>query len=548
MSDENFHIELDDDPAEATANEPAFDADSLLVTPALQQRIDLIEHLIDFGRQIIVMVGPSGIGKTNMLHVVANCEHDNWERLHLRGGPTLNAKALAARLNGDIGAEKPASDELDIQLDMLRRRMVAIQRGGHLPVLFLDDADLLPMDAVQFIVELAHTDDPEAELHVVMTATTGRSALVDDLQRLVPNHAPVHVVELPKFNDAQTRALVQKLAETNGHADPVAFADERIAEIQAESAGIPERIQVLARQQLLAAAGAAAPTAPRRKFTLRINPKLVAALGLMGAVVATGYWWAGRPAPPTPGGPHSFNEPQAPVNAPAPVNDAPPPPAAAPAQPLRPGEIAVPLPPPADAAPPAAGGPAPGVPAPAASVTATPLPPPAAAPTEPAANAAPSPEPAKNTVERAPETPEHRQPPPAEPAATSAEKKSATEKKKQRANVQKGAMAAKTAKTKDAPAPTVPSVIAKAAPGTQVIQLFGLRDRTKAQRFIEAHGIGGSASIVASSLNGSPLYVVTYGQYPSRKAAQQALSALPADLKALKPWIRSAASLAGGTP
>ena len=42
MSDESYHIALDDDPDETTANEPAFDADSLLVTPALQQRIDLI--------------------------------------------------------------------------------------------------------------------------------------------------------------------------------------------------------------------------------------------------------------------------------------------------------------------------------------------------------------------------------------------------------------------------------------------------------------------------------------------------------------------------
>ena len=540
MPDEILQIDLGDDRNEAAGDAP-FDADSLLITPALQQRIDLVEHLIEFGRQIIVMVGPSGIGKTNLLQVISNCEHENWLRLHYRGGPTLNAKTFAARLDLDLAADKPESDEIDIHLDVLRRRLLGLHRGGQLPVLFLDDADLLPMDAVQFVVDLAHTDDPETELHIVMTATAGRTALVDDLQRLVPNHAPVHVVELPRFNEAQTRALIEKLAEANAHPTPEAFADEKADEIHAASDGVPERIQVLTRQQLVTVTHEAPPTPLGPRFKLRVNPKFVAALGLMGAVVATGYWYAGRPLPPVSDGPHSLNVPPATGSVAVPISPAPtqnPIPSPEPA--LPPGQIAVPLPP-----PPPSGGTPPGVPAPEASVTPTPLP----APPAPAIGA-PMPAP---TLESAPVKQ-------AEAPATAKSASIAAKRNEHRSKSVSDGESARTALKKEPPlrkgtvpakapgAASGPSGIAKLAPGTQVIQLFGSRDRAKAKRFIDTRGLADEAMIVASSLNGSPLYLVVYGQYSSRKAAQQALANLPAEIKSLKPWIRSAASLHAAAP
>ena len=38
---------------------------------------------------------------------------------------------------------------------------------------------------------------------------------------------------------------------------------------------------------------------------------------------------------------------------------------------------------------------------------------------------------------------------------------------------------------------------------------------------------------------GKPLYVVTYGSFPNRNAATQAIKSLPAALQAGKPWIRN---------
>ncbi|MNG31662.1 hypothetical protein D3C84_1175080 [compost metagenome] len=42
---------------------------------------------------------------------------------------------------------------------------------------------------------------------------------------------------------------------------------------------------------------------------------------------------------------------------------------------------------------------------------------------------------------------------------------------------------------------------------------------------------------------GQPLYVVTYGKFSSRAAAQAAIKSLPASVQAGKPWPRSFASI-----
>ena len=77
------------------------------------------------------------------------------------------------------------------------------------------------------------------------------------------------------------------------------------------------------------------------------------------------------------------------------------------------------------------------------------------------------------------------------------------------------------------------------------LQLFGVRERSAAERYRVQRGITTQSAILTGTLDGKPWYVVVYGYYPNRTAAVTAATRLSASLRDTKPWARSIGSLRG---
>ena len=99
-----------------------------------------------------------------------------------------------------------------------------------------------------------------------------------------------------------------------------------------------------------------------------------------------------------------------------------------------------------------------------------------------------------------------------------------------------------------------PAVVAKAATGAAgsswyasqptgnfVVQILGTSSEANAQAFVKEQG--GEYRYFKKVLNGKPLYVITYGNFSSRAAADSAIKTLPAKVQAGKPWPRTVASV-----
>ena len=77
--------------------------------------------------------------------------------------------------------------------------------------------------------------------------------------------------------------------------------------------------------------------------------------------------------------------------------------------------------------------------------------------------------------------------------------------------------------------------------GNFVVQILGTSSEANAQAFVKEQG--GEYRYFKKVLNGKPLYVITYGNFSSRAAAESAIKALPAKVQAGKPWPRTVASV-----
>ena len=73
------------------------------------------------------------------------------------------------------------------------------------------------------------------------------------------------------------------------------------------------------------------------------------------------------------------------------------------------------------------------------------------------------------------------------------------------------------------------------------LQILGTRSESNAKVFVKQHG--SDYHYYMKMHQGAPLYVVTYGVFSSRAAAQAALKALPAKIQASKPWPKTFASI-----
>lgn len=566
----------------------ARDADprGLYFGPTLQQRVDLIEHLIEFGRQIIVLNGGMDSGKTSLLAHFAGAQRTHWRTVRITAGPGLSAAALLGQIAAELDVDVDAADTADLPA-RLRQRIAALEKSGRIVVLLVDDADQLVPEVPPAIVQLAHTEDQIAELRVLLAADLDRSALLEMLQRANPQHGLVHVVEIPRLAEEQVKALIGQRLRAIGVDAESCFAEAEYARIAAASDGLVGKVVTLARQHV-AGITAAPPRTGKRRGTPQVPAGVVFGVLAAGAV-ALGAWWAMRnpllsEAPPAGDGTGTEQIALAPeaLDAPADVPAGTSPPATA----SEPAAPALPAPPAATDVPELPQSPS----VEGAPIAATPSPPEAAATPTPSA-VAPAPVPAPESaapaaspaagqeanVDTPSAAPAPALPPMTPPAGAG------------RADVPPPPIAAPPAPTPKAPvqvspAPPPPAKLAdasrappspppprprqKPAPkaaapvaaapaianfsgdwllkqpaAAHTLQLFGVRERAAAERYRQQRGIAAQSAVLTGTLDGRPWYIVVYGFYPTRSGALAAMARLPPGLRDTKPWARSVGSL-----
>ncbi len=533
----------------------------LYLSPTLQQRLDLIEHLIEFGRQIIVLSGNIDSGKSTLLNYFMDAQRASWYPIRIHAGPGLTAEGLLGLLVRDLGIASDAPDD-QVSSDHVRQRIAVLERAGKVVVLLVDDAEQLLPETATMVVKLAHADDQFAELRVLLAADLDQSALLETLQRAHPQHGLVHLVEIPRLIDTQIQSLIEHRMRAVELDAADYFSADDYASITASADGRVGKVVTLARQHMAGISAPAAPQDPPRAGIAgltRGHVNLVFGI-LAAAAIAVGAWWATRnplelssaqtetveltpssatsmaetdnlSSPATP--PLTVeSESEVPVSALAQDNDA------GKGSPMQVPVAPIPLPEVARENPRPTVTAAPPVPAE--------LPPPAAtiAPEVVAPNPLLS-----NRGTASPAIAPKRKPQPA-PAA-------APPRVPAQVVIPRPAAPKLLAKTVAIKAPSVAipaesSVkhfsadwLRKQPAGAHTLQLFGVRERSAAERYRVQHGIITQSAVLTSTLNGKPWYVVVYGYYPNRTAAVTAATRLSASLRDTKPWVRSIGSLRG---
>ncbi|MFY1666289.1 AAA family ATPase [Pseudomonas sp. Pseu.R1] len=529
-ADEAFlgHYQLSHDPFATRV--PGFKFFPAQRKPVLGQ----LHHLARYSELLLLVTGPHGSGKTLLRQALVASTNKQ----------SVQSVVVSARGAGDAsGVLRQVAQALNVDQPEMRAilsQVVQLALTGQEVYVLVDDAEQLGETALEALLGLA-AGTPEGRPHVFLF---GEASIIDRLDQLCAESGTegerFHVIELAPYTEEETREYLAQRLEGAGQGIEV-FSAEQIADIHEQSNGWPGAINQVARDSMIEAMIASRSAVKRPSMGFKMPKKHVLALGgVVAAAVLAAVLIPGRGTAPTAPANSQAQLPLGQGQTPAQQsnnggpaiefagNSQPMPlPLVGNSQPVMRGPLAEaagsgegdgedggpaanqPLQPPTvtTTAPPAgaAAGPAPSM-AQAQTQVPTPRPAPAPAAPKPAPAPAAKPAPAPTQVATAKPAPA----PAAKPAAA-------------------------------APAASGGGWYAGQAPTHFVVQILGTSSEATAQNYVKEQGA--EYRYFKKTLQGKPLYVVTYGSFTDRNAALAAIKNLPAKVQAGKPWPRTVGSI-----
>lgn len=514
-ADEAFlgHYQLDHDPFAARV--PGFKFFPAQRKPVLGQ----LHHLARYSQLMLVVTGPHGSGKTLLRQALVASTNKQ----------SVMSVVVSARGAGDaagmLGQIAPAVGAADIEIGSILHRVIQLGVTGQEVYLLVDDAEQLDESALEALLELS-AGMPEGRPHVFLF---GEPSLLSTLEQLEWGPERYHVIELQPYTLEETREYLTQRLEGAGQGIAL-FSNEQIADIHEASGGWPGPINQVARDSMIEAMIASRSAVKRPSIGLKMPKKYLLALSaVVVIIVAAAGLLSGHNKAPAPAG----EQAQLPLGQGEPGNeqsnqDNPSIEFAGNSKPLPLNGQPVMREPLASAA---GAEDDEGAPAPDAGTSnQPPMVTTSAPPVGMSAGPAVTPPPVASAAPVQPV-----EPAPSKPAP-----------------VAKPAPVPQVAVAKPAPVPAKPAdkPVSKAtggnwytaqAPSSYVVQIFGTSSESAAQSYVREQG--GEYRYFKKTLQGKPLFVVTYGSFPNRAAAVAAIKNLPAKVQAGKPWPRTVASV-----
>lgn len=227
------------------------EADMYYSEPIRKQRLDVLLHLTEYGNEVMVVIGPKGSGKTALLQQYQKNEHDNWKVAPIEVLQGFDERKFLKQLyrQMDLPFRGASYNEL---MDYMEKHFRQLQENSIVPVILVDNADLLPVTALKKVLEMASLTNDESKplIRVIMFGTEKIKEQFKQPQLGHLANLPMRSLELPPLSEEQTvhYILHRTLAAKFNGKD--IFNEPAILKIYRESFGWPARINEICHDML----------------------------------------------------------------------------------------------------------------------------------------------------------------------------------------------------------------------------------------------------------------------------------------------------------
>ncbi|WP_260292991.1 AAA family ATPase [Sedimenticola hydrogenitrophicus] len=259
-------------------------SEAFFSTPELRQRLDLLRHLTDNSEKILLIKGATGSGKSTLLQQFRDLSREDWALCCLTADHMLQPDQFFSLLYRRFGLTGPAA----MNIEELLKRFEMLHAAGRLPVIVVDDAQLLPVATLIALFRLfERRPGSRALIRVVLFATPEINAQFQTPQLQAMNLQSVQSLEMPLFDAAQAQAFIGFLLDTEGKPAGLKLAPGRIERIIRDAAGVPgvleERLQGVFAGASKPAEAVVAQSTAKQRFGIRAVVSDLPLSVLMGA-------------------------------------------------------------------------------------------------------------------------------------------------------------------------------------------------------------------------------------------------------------------------
>ncbi len=204
------------------------------------QTLEQILHLNQFSHLTILILAPHGFGKTSLFNQLKSQLNslDTLKVAAFKGKPELSAVKLLTDLASSWGMAA-TSDTVEELLRQLRKYNLAQSALGNRHVIAIDDADCLGADVLEALQELRAGLPEEQSIGLTLFAQEG---LVEFRDYFRPA-SDLHIIHLPALNSRETMQLLQEYFSHAGLKKGVPFSTDEIEKLYLASEGVPGEIK-----------------------------------------------------------------------------------------------------------------------------------------------------------------------------------------------------------------------------------------------------------------------------------------------------------------
>ncbi len=211
-------------------------------SPELAQRLDLLRHLTESSDLIPLVKGPEGSGKSTLIEQIITRATENWLLCHIEATPMLQPEQLFTQLASAFTASIGSGDALEL----LGQRFTDLRREGHLPVIIIDDAHLLPEMSIITLLQL-YTRLPEDRpmVRLLLFAQPEIDAMLESPQIQSMGLSMLQVLDMPLLKREQTTAYIEHILAAADSSRSLRLSLAQCDKIYTESGGLPGRVEQL---------------------------------------------------------------------------------------------------------------------------------------------------------------------------------------------------------------------------------------------------------------------------------------------------------------
>ena len=268
-------------------------------TAESSQRLNMLVHMTQYSDMVLMVLGEEGMGKSTLLQSYLKSAHDNWHICRINANSMMDKDQLLFRIAEDFGLQSLPSDSAELQ-EMLYDKLIQLHQNDVLPVIIIDDAHELAVDAINQLFIMAEIKAGDVTMvHIVLFAEPKINKIINASNARKICERIGHTFEIEPFDEADTSEYILNRLTVSGLQDENPFSAKVIRQIHKQSQGNPARINELAHVALDEAQGGNEPEYEEpEEFEIKsaglFTPLRVIAVLAIATIAGLGLWQQDR--------------------------------------------------------------------------------------------------------------------------------------------------------------------------------------------------------------------------------------------------------------